>query len=576
MSYLRVIVKLKDYFLKLIMFLNRPSLYAWYVFFFFTVYFLLTYMTLDKVFSLDDHFFHIRFAELLREKGMSAFTDFQSIYFSHMGIGHAYFVYYSFLFYLVMLPFTLISPLILGIKLYGVLALSFSFTVIYIFLKKIPVKYPYLWTFLFFIAFLQSGWLVRFTLARPFTLAPTLLVIMLYAVHRKIYWASALMAFLYFYWHTATFMFPFLLAGGYFLFEQFYGIKPDWKKISWPFLGTVAALFLAYVISPGFISYLKDVIFPVFFDTTLSKTAKIAEGGEVYGRNFFTTFNSFFWFLTALFVAGSYEVYRYMRSKFDLLEAEDKLDMSIQPLRLMLFTASFVFLVATTLSSRFLDFFIYFCILYVAIALSDLNKFFEIKGKLFRKSFFTGITLITIYLLASLSLNFFETLSKSGSYLMSQAPAEWLNSHAAKDKIIFNADWDSFPTLYYFTGDRFRYITGLEPRFLYDLNPKLYWIWNNIGNGIYCELPDCSDLTKQRSAALLRDDSRGKWYKLQGNSIADAILANFKTDLIVTSINRKSLLDVMDHSDRFKREFFDDKNSSYAIYRIVAQTDSSS
>lgn len=183
MSYLQFFVKAKNYFLKALAFFNRPSLYTWYVFFFFACYFTLIYLTLDKVFTLDDHFFHIRFAEIIRTKGISAFTDFQSIYFSFMGMGHKYLVYYNFLFYIVLIPFSFLNPLVLGIKLYGALSLSFSFTVIYVFLRKIPVKYPFLWTFLFLVIFLQSTYLPRFTFARPFALAPVLLVLMLYAVH---------------------------------------------------------------------------------------------------------------------------------------------------------------------------------------------------------------------------------------------------------------------------------------------------------------------------------------------------------------------------------------------------------
>lgn len=569
MSYLQILVKFKDYALKLFAFLNKPSLYIWYVFPFFVVYFLATYMTLDKVFSLDDHFFHIRFAETLREKGLSAFTDFQSIYFSRMGIDHGYLVYYNFLFYFALIPFTLLNPLILGIKLYGVLALSFSFTTVYVFLKKVFIKQPFLWTLLFLVVLLQSGWLFRFTLARPFTLAPVFLVWMLYSIHQRKYKTSAIIACLYFYWHTATFIFPLCLALGYFLFEQFYGKKPDWKMITWPFVGTLMALFLAYLISPGVVAYLKDVIFPVFFDTTLTKTSQIAEGSEVYGKNFFTTLSFFFWFLATLFIAGSYEVLRYIQAKRGVQNIEDEPDVSIQPLRTMLFMASIAFLAATVVSARFLDYFVYFCLLYVAISVTDAAKFFEIKGRLFRRSFLVGISIIVIFLFIDLSLKFYDSLGGSNSHLIARAPAEWLNTNAEKDAIIFNVDWDSFPTLYYFTGDKFRYVTGLEPRFLYDLNQKIYWIWNNIGSGIYCESNDCSEVIKQKNIEIISEENKKKWYASQGNLIANAILTNFKTDIIVASLRRKDLLAVMDNSDRFEKKLFDDKNSAYAIYKII-------
>jgi len=209
--------------------------------------------------------------------------------------------------------------------------------------------------------------------------------------------------------------------------------------------------------------------------------------------------------------------------------------------------------------------------LYVAIAVMDARKFFEIKGRLFRKSFLVGVVIIVVFLFVDLSLKFYDSLGGAHSYLVAQAPSEWLNNNVKKDTIIFNVDWDSFPTLYYFTGDKFRYTTGLEPRFLYDLDPEMYRTWNNIGKGLHCKSDDCSELEKQRDKEIKGEESKKRWYENQGELIAEAVLKDFKTDIIVTSLGRKDLLAVMDNSSRFKKEFFDDKNSAYAIYRVVGK-----
>ncbi len=568
-----VFAKIRTFLSRRYDFLNRERLYPLYVFLFFFSFFSVSYLTLDQVFGLDDHFFHIRFAELFREQGMSAFTEFQSIYFSRMGIGQEYLVYYNFLFYLALVPFTLITPLVLGIKMYGVVALAVSFTVTYAFLRSVAVRYPFLWVIGFLMVLMQSGLLFRFTLARPFTLAPVFLVAMLYFIHKRRYRSSAVIAFLYFYWHTATFIFPFCLALGYFLFEQFYGKKPDWKMVVFPLLGTFVAVLLAYAVSPGVVAYLRDVIFPVFFDTTMTKSTGIAEGSEVYGRNFFSTLSLFFWFFAPLFVVGTYEILRYVREKRGLGTPEDAVDQSIQPLRAMLFMASITFLALTTLSGRFLDYFVYFCLLYIAIAVTDSAKFFEVKGEVFRRAFRAGVWIVSIFLFVTLSLSSYDSLAGAKMYLIAQAPAEWLNANLERGKIVLNVDWDSFPTLYYFTGDKFRYVTGLEPRFLYDLDARKYWIWKNIGDGVYCEQDGCSDLLEIRKIALSDEKNRNMWYERQGAMIADAVSREFETDIVVVSIWRKDLLAVMDGSDRFRREFFDEKNSAYAVYRVLGAAD---
>jgi hypothetical protein len=526
-------------------------------------------MTLSRVFGIDDQFFHIRFADLLYRKGIGVLTNFQSIYFSKIGIIKEYFVYYNFLFYVVLIPFTFISPLVIGMKLYGVFAVATSFLVVYAFLRKISIKNPFSYTALFFIALLQSGWLFRFTVARPFTLAPAFLVVMLYFIYKKKYFITAIIAFLYFYWHTATFIFPFCLAFGYFIFEQFYGKKPDWKLIIWPFLGTFGAVFITYLVSPGIIPYLKDVIFPVFFDTSLTKSTGISEGSEVYGKDLIAMSAIFFLFFSTLVIAGSYEILRYVQLKKDSQKNEDMFDMKMQPLRAMLFMASITFFVSIALSARFLDYFVFFCCLYVAIAFNDLIKFLKIEGVLFRRSLRISLAVVLGFLFANTSFNFYDSLASGNSQLVTQGAAEWLNSNVTQGKIIFNVDWSSFPTLYYFSGDKFRYVTGLEPRFLYDLNHELYWEWRNIGNGIYCKSSDCTELTKQRQVASLKESIKKQWDKDQGELIAEAVLKDFKTDIILASNGNTDLLEVMNNSERFKKEFFDDKNSAYAVYRII-------
>lgn len=541
------------------------------VFFFFALLFVVSYMTIDKVYSLDDHFFHIRFAATIAEKGWGAFSDFQSIYFSKMGIGHEYLVYYNFLFYLVLIPFSFLDPLALGIKWYSVFALSVSFTVTYWFLKKAAVRYPFLWVLIFYVVLAQSGWLVRFTLARPFTLAPVFLIGMLYAIHTRKYGISALVAFFYFFWHTATFIFPLCLAIGYVVFELFYGKKFDGKKILLPFLGTAVAVLLAYGISPGVISYLRDVIFPVFFDSALRKDSGIVEGNEVYGKDFFDILKSFYGFLSALFVFGSYEILLYIRMKRGIQTEEERISPDIQPLRSMLFMASIAFLAASTLSARFVDYFVYFCLLYIAIVGTDILRFVVIRGEVFRKAAGIGFLIVSLYLFVSLTLDFSTGLARSQSYLTAQGPAEWLNKNVEPGKIIFNSSWGSFPTLYYFTGDRFRYINGLEPRFLYDLSPRLYWIWNHIGSdGAYCVEQACPEaVDRKQSDFNAGETGKQAWYTDQGSRIADSVLTDFSSDIVVVSLDQQNLLDVMDHSSRFKREFLDRENSAYGVYRVL-------
>lgn len=573
MTYSEVKEKARNTYFQAVGALGKDRFRVAYVFSFFILLFVVSYMTIEKTPSLDDHFFHIRFAATIAEKGWGAFSDFKSIYFSKMGIGHEYLVYYNFLFYLALIPFSFLTPLVVGIKLYGVVALSASFTVVYWFLKKVAVRYPFVWTLVFYAALMQSGWLPRFLMARPFTLAPVFLIVMLYAVHARKYKTSAAIAFAYFFWHTATFMFPLCLAVGYVVFELFYGKTFDGKKIVSPLLGTAAAVLLTYVFFPGVIGYLRDVIFPVFFDTTFSKNSGIVEGNEVYGRDFFSLLKAFFGFLAALTVLGSYEIFLYVRTKRGTDKEEERIDPDIQPLRATLFMASITFLAVSTLSGRFLDYFVYFCLLYVAIAATDAVRFVSVRGEAFRKAASVGALIAFSYLFVSLTLDFSTGIASSQSHELSQAPAEWLIGNVEEGKVVFNSSWNLFPTLYYFTGDRFRYVNGLEPRFLYDLNPRLFWTWSHIGSdGIYCAERDCTAETDKRQEHFKSGESgKQAWYTDQGNKIADSVMKDFESEIVVVPIGQKNLLDVMDHSDRFKKEYFETDDSMCGVYRVVGR-----
>lgn len=562
-------MKLKDFFIRYFSVLKSEKFYIFYTFSFFLVYFLIVFMTMDKTYSLDDHFFHIKFAELMRTDGLSAFTNFDSIYFSNMGIGDKYFVYYNFLFYIALIPFTFFLPLVLGLKLYAVFILASSFTAVYFFVKKIGMKYSFFWVNVFMMALVYSGWMGRFTLARPFVLAPVLLVIILYNIHNKKYFLNVLVSFFYFYWHTATFIFPFCLSLGYATFEAFYGKKVDWKNVISNLVGTLSAVLSAYLFFPGIIPYLRDVIFPVFFDTAIVKNSGILEGNEVYGKNILDSISMFFIFFSALCMCGCYDIMKYIQEKKNPLEVNGGDNSVKKPLKLTLFVASLIFLLASNLSARFIDYFVFFCFLYFAVFFSSKIKFFEVNNVLFKKSLKISFSILFIYMLVNLSFKFYDNVASQNSYTIAQGAAQWLGENVKKDAIIFNVDWDSFPLLYYFNGNEFRYVTGLEPRFLYDFNKELYWKWFNIGGGIFCSSRDCGELVDNRGKALKNESLKGEWLDKEGESIAKVIKSDFHSDIIVVSNGRKDLLKVLDNSDYFKREYFDDENSSLAVYRIV-------
>ena len=201
------------------------------------------YFSVNTLVSSDDHFFHFRFAYEMRTNGfLNSFYDFKSIYFTKIAQGSQYFIYYNFLFYLVIIPFTFIQPLVLGIKLYAVMAAALSFAVFYWCLRRFGVRYPFLWV-LIILAMTGLAPVFRLFLSRPYALALCRLFLLLffYILHKKI----AGGAFLY------KFRLSFLAWSDIFLaprrshrllyFRKIYGGKGDWKNLALSAGGTVGS-----------------------------------------------------------------------------------------------------------------------------------------------------------------------------------------------------------------------------------------------------------------------------------------------------------------------------------------------
>jgi hypothetical protein len=58
----------------------------------------------------------------------------------------------------------------------------------------------------------------------------------------------------------------------------------------------------------------------------------------------------------------------------------------------------------------------------------------------------------------------------------------WLREHAPAGQVVFNTDWDDFPKLFYYDPTH-AYVSGLDPTYLYDANPDLSQLYEQITLG---------------------------------------------------------------------------------------------
>jgi hypothetical protein len=60
--------------------------------------------------------------------------------------------------------------------------------------------------------------------------------------------------------------------------------------------------------------------------------------------------------------------------------------------------------------------------------------------------------------------------------------SEWIAANTSPGSMIFNTDWDDFPMLFYYNPNHI-YIVGLDPTYLHDRDPELWKLYANITLG---------------------------------------------------------------------------------------------
>ena len=550
---------------------KRKNLKLFLVLAFLFLVFFLVYFSVSTLSSADDHMFHFQFAEQIRLHGfISSFQDMKAIYFSGIAQGDQYFAYYNFLFYLVLIPFTYITPLYLGIKLYAVFAVAIAFAMLYWCLDEIEIRMPFTWT-LVIIAISSTDSIWRFFLSRPYALSPALLLVLLVFLYKKKYWLAAILSFLYLYWHGATFFLPLCIAIAYFVIEKFYGKKGDYKNLLAVFGGTALAVASTYIVSSGFLQYIA-VNYGSFTDTIIGKKVNIGEGNEEYPSNiiYLIKDNSFIFitFVSALAI----DIAAYIGYKRKSIDSQEYFidygtERRILHLSILILTALF-FLGTVAVSGRFGDYFTFFAGIYIALSFDYLFKTVSFSAsRTFKRGIAAGLIIALIYVFGTSMLFLQEKLAYGSRPDEFYQVGTWLKNNTDPHDIIFIDNWGWFTSLYYFSPDDY-YTMGIEPRFLYTYSHQLYWLSIHISqDGFVCDTEKCPDLKAQEIQAFRSDSTADKWATDEGDQIASVLLGQFHSSYIVTSDDYQELDFIMNHNTHFQKEMYD-SIFHYSIYKV--------
>jgi hypothetical protein len=102
--------------------------------------------------------------------------------------------------------------------------------------------------------------------------------------------------------------------------------------------------------------------------------------------------------------------------------------------------------------------------------------------EMFRNLVVVGVALVlSIFLFFNLRAEFIE-IGKSSPHGHYSAGAAWLRANVPAGQLFFNTNCDDFPRLFYYDSTH-NYVSGLDPSYLFDMDPNLSRLYDRIGLG---------------------------------------------------------------------------------------------
>lgn len=461
----------------------------------FLTFYVFLFIQSHPTFLDPDSFYHIKLTKLIAEQG--PIIKFPWLQFTVL---KDYYVDHHFLYHFLAIPFVKFFGDVIGFKIYTVLLATLFVFGSYAFFKKYKLAYAEI----FLLALLFAPALIfRISLAKASAFSLLILFAGIYCLFKNRYGLLFLLAWIYV-WSYGGFLLLLVMASFYILAQTIYLTFIDqafWHKIRqrfWPVkLREHVVHFFINLFSlencKRFLAPLSGIIFGLIINPSFPQNIRfywqqIFEIGVVNYRG-------------AVNVGG--EWYPYQLSK---LLGDSGLAIILGAVCLVLFfvcwkkqkSASWFFFLTTVFffvltlkSQRYVEYFIPFLVYFSAFSFYystqavDFARFFR---ELKKKSYILGtlsyfVLLYLACLLPGLLIKDAYIVYKQygGGFKAEQFAgiSRYLIANSAPGEIIMQTDWDDFPLLFYH-NDKNYYIVGLDPTFMYNLDPQLYQLFADI------------------------------------------------------------------------------------------------
>lgn len=464
-----------------------------------------------------DGYYHIKWSRILWESLRHGIFRPQFVWLPLTTLNPHDYVDHHLLFHVFQIPFTF-GDLRFGAKLSSVIFASLAVFSCYWMLLHFRIRYPLIW--LLALLGCSAPFLFRLNMAKAPPFAITFLVIGIYLLFKKKYWPLIPLAFVF----SLTYDMVVLLilaAGLWVIVIAWTERRFEWRPLAWVLAGTAAG----FVINPYFPHNLQ-----LFYEHLRVKL--VASDYSTKVGNEWYPYNSW------EFLGNSIVACVAMVAGYIAFDPGDR-QRSHQQLFLLLFSTALLIMIARW--KRIAEYWPPFAVMFAAFSiqpwllnarsaftnlptdvLDELQPFLdrddlavsskEEENRALLRTIIGSITAIA--LAAALVFNARATIydigmSERHDYF--RAGAEWQRANVPPGELVFNTDWDDFPRLFYFDPTH-RYVSGLDPTYLYDKDPALSKLYDRITLG---EEEDPGPLIRDRFGAryIFTDNNHHDFYE---------------------------------------------------------------
>lgn len=444
----------------------------------------------------NDSFYHIAHAKIYGQNGIFntsfPWTQYSAIkeYKGDLWYG----------FHLVLIPLTYI-PDNMEIKTAGFTITALSLIILFFAFKNFNVRYPLFWTVI--LPFTSSSLLFRISMLRPHVLSLSLSFLFLSYLIKKSSKGIFITSFLISFIHLNVFWIPLLILSIYCGVKEIHKERNYFNSSIYTFLGVVAG----FILHPHPIGTLK-LLYIQLVDSVLIKfhSVPLRYAGELYPANLENFLSQILplLLLTALIIFIFHKKIKERKNETFWILA----------------ILAIVYMVLTLgAARRFLELFAVAAVFLTAVIISPNISLMALREKKNMLLSFSGLAIIAV-------IGWHSIIDSNTSFAASpppdkfREPAEWLEEHTKPGEIVFHTYWEHLPSLFYWNQKNY-YINGMDPVFMYEYRPDLYWaahfIAINMAGEITCQAQVCPPGKIVNTYEALKKDFKASYVLVQQN-----------------------------------------------------------